>query len=146
MSIEIFLKRGVLVRQEASKAEIADLFNIVERDLEDSSQTEISHDWQFGIAYNAALKLANILVRGSGYRVKGQGHHMNAIAMIPLILGPHTKDDSEYLETCRRKRNIVEYDYVGGATEGDVIELREFVKEFQTEVLEWLSLVNSDQS
>lgn len=139
MTIDNFLKNGVLVKQDSSKDEISDLIKIVERDLEDSAQTEISNDWQFGIAYNAALKLANILVRASGYRVKGQGHHMNTIAMIPLILGNHKKDDADYLETCRRKRNIVEYDCVGGATTEDVKELRGFVQEFQKEVLNWLS-------
>jgi hypothetical protein len=145
MSIDNFIKIGVLVKLDSSKAEIADLLKIVERDLEDSSQTEISDDWQFGIAYNAALKLANILVRSSGYRVKGQGHHMNTIAMIPLILGAHKKDDSDYLDTCGRKRNIVEYDCVGGATAEDVRELREFVVEFQKEVLTWLAKKNYDK-
>jgi hypothetical protein len=81
MSIDNFIKSGVLVKQDSSKTEIADLLKIVERDLEDSAQTEISSDWQFGIAYNAALKLANILIRSSGYRVKGHGHHMNTIAI-----------------------------------------------------------------
>lgn len=59
---------------------------------------------------------------------------MNTIAMIPLVLGEEKKDDSEYLDSCRRKRNIVEYDCVGGATKQDVIELREFVTEFREEV------------
>jgi hypothetical protein len=54
-------------------------------------------------------------------------------------LGEHKRDDSEYLDACRRKRNIVEYDCVGGATPGDVLELREFVQEFKVEVLTWLS-------
>lgn len=139
MTIDNFLKNGVLVKQDSSEDEISDLLKIVERDLEDSAQTEISNDWQFGIAYNAALKLANILVRASGYRVKGQGHHMYTIAMIPLILGNYKKDDADYLDACRRKRNIVEYDCVGGATTEDVKELREFVQEFQKEVLTWLS-------
>lgn len=138
MSIDNFLERGILIRQDSSNQEIEDLLNIVERDIEDSAQTEISYDWQFGIAYNAALKLANILVRASGFRVKGQGHHMNVIAMIPLILGHHKKDDSDYVDTCRRKRNTVEYDCVGGATKEDVQELRDFVLEFQVEVIKWL--------
>ncbi|NOT77512.1 MAG: hypothetical protein HOP07_00755 [Bacteriovoracaceae bacterium] len=139
MSIDNFIKSGILVKQDSSHDEISDLLKIVERDLADSAQTEISDDWQFGIAYNAALKLANILVRASGYRVKGQGHHMNTIAMIPFILGSHKNDDADYLDTCRRKRNIVEYDCVGGATPEDVKELREFVQEFQKEILIWLS-------
>lgn len=145
MSIDNFIKSGVLVKLDSSKDEIADLLKIVERDLEDSSNTSISDDWQFGIAYNAALKLANILVRSSGYRVKGQGHHMNTIAMIPLILGAHKKDDSDYLDTCRRKRNIVEYDCVGGATAEDVRELREFALEFQKEIRIWLAKKNYDK-
>lgn len=56
MSIDDFLKNGILLKQDSSKDEISDLLKIVERDLEDSAQTEISDDWQFGIAYNAALK------------------------------------------------------------------------------------------
>lgn len=55
MSIDKFINSGILVRQDSSKNEITDLLKIVERDLEDSAQTEISDDWQFGIAYNAAL-------------------------------------------------------------------------------------------
>jgi hypothetical protein len=138
MNIDDFIARGILVKQDSSEEEINDLLKIVERDFNDSAQTEISYDWQFGIAYNAALKLATILVRALGYRVKGQGHHMHTFAMIPFILGEHKKDDSEYLDSCRRKRNTVEYDCVGGATKADVAELREFTYDFQQEVIFWL--------
>jgi hypothetical protein len=34
----------------------------VGRDLKDASAGGLSHDWQFGIAYNAALKLCLILL------------------------------------------------------------------------------------
>lgn len=139
MSIDSFLKRGVLVKQASSKEEIEDLLKIVERDLHDSNASEVSHDWQFGIAYNAALKLATILVRSAGYRVKGQGHHMNTIALIPEFLGKDKKEYSDYLDTCRRKRNTVEYDCVGRATKEDVKELRDFVVEFHSKVLEHLN-------
>jgi hypothetical protein len=142
MSIDSLLKRGVLESIAPSKKEIEDLINIVDRDIKDSEASEVSYDWQFGIAYNAALKLASILVRGSGYRVKAGSHHMNTIAVIPLILGQKYKDDSEYLDSCRRKRNTVEYDCVGGATKNDVIELREFVMEFRDVVLKWLKTKN----
>jgi hypothetical protein len=39
----------------------------VERDLDDT-QRDISSDWRFGIAYNAALKLCRILLCAEGYR------------------------------------------------------------------------------
>lgn len=139
MSIDKLLERGALEKRPPSKEELQNLINIVDRDLKDSESSEVSYDWQFGIAYNAALKLANILVRGSGYRVKGGSHHMNTIAMIPLVLGQDKRDDSDYIDACRKKRNIVEYDYVGGATEADAKELREFVKEFRDVVLDWAS-------
>lgn len=138
MSIEIFKSRGVLVEQRSSKEEIEELLKIVDRDMLDSKVSQVSYDWQFGIAYNAALKLATILVRHSGYRVKGQGHHMNTIALISYFLGKETQDYSDYLDTCRRKRNTVEYDCVGGATEQDVIELQEFVLEFKEKVLTFI--------
>jgi hypothetical protein len=138
MSIDKLLKSGVLEKRLSSKQELCDLLNIVDRDIKDSEVREVSCDWQFGIAYNAALKLAGLLVRGSNYRVKSGSHHMNTIAMIPLVLGEVKRDDSEYLDTCRRKRNTVEYDCVGGVTENDVKELREFVIEFRELILKWL--------
>lgn len=136
MSIDNFLKRGILVKQVSSKEEIEELLKIVERDIKDSNASEVSYDWQFGIAYNAALKLATILVRSAGYRVKGQGHHMNTIALIPEFLGRDKKEYSDYLDTCRRKRNTVEYDSIGGVTKADVKELQEFVIELKSAVVE----------
>ena len=138
MTIDEMLKKGTLEKRSSSKKELQDLLNIVNRDLKDSVVQGVSFDWQFGIAYNAGLKLAGILVRGSNYRVKGGSHHMNTIAMIPLVLGEEKRDDSDYLDTCRRKRNTVEYDYVGGVTENDAIELQEFVIEFRGVVMNWL--------
>jgi hypothetical protein len=46
--------------------------------------------------------------------------------------------DAEYLEACRTKRNRVEYDYVGGASDDDVSELLDFAKELRGQVLKWL--------
>lgn len=53
---------------------------IVERDLVDA-EGEISADWRFGIAYNAALKLCTILLDASGYRPE------RALAALPNDCG-----------------------------------------------------------
>ena len=58
---------------------------------------------------------------------------------LPLILGKERNADAVYLDSCRSKRNIVEYDYVGGVTGHDADELIEFVKELKANVLEWLN-------
>ncbi len=57
---------------------------------------------------------------------------------MPLILGNEKKPDAAYLDTCRVKRNKVEYDYVGGASDNDANELIAFVEHLRCEVLEWL--------
>ena len=110
---------------------------IVERDLVDA-EGEISADWRFGIAYNAALKLCTILLHASGYRPEKAMQHYRTIAAVPLILGDERKDDAEYLETCRTKRNMAEYEMAGVATEKDAAELVDFVKELRADVLDWL--------
>ena len=68
MSLEQWAKNGWLRPHKASAREIADLLAIVDRDLKDAGAGDISTDWKFGIAYNAALKLCTILLHASGYR------------------------------------------------------------------------------
>jgi hypothetical protein len=55
-----------------------------------------------------------------------------------LILGVEHRADADYLDNCRKKRNIVEYDYVGGATEDEAAELIAYVLELREKVLAWL--------
>ena len=50
----------------AARDEINKLLAIVDRDLKDATES-ISPDWQFGIAYNAVLKLCTTLLRAEGY-------------------------------------------------------------------------------
>ncbi len=56
-------------------------------------------------------------------------------------LKPHRASKSEsavYLEACRVKRNTVEYDMAGAASESEAAELLQFAKELREEVLNWL--------
>jgi len=57
---------------------------------------------------------------------------------MPLILGNVRKEDAKYLDTCRVKRNVIEYDYVGGATEDDANELVGFAEVLREDVLIWI--------
>lgn len=138
MTLEQWAKNRWLKPHRTSLQEIDNLLKIVDRDLEDSKKS-VSSDWQFGIAYNAALKLATILLAASGYRAERSLQHYRTLQAIPLILGNKYRADAEYLETCRKKRNIVEYDYVGGATENDAKELINFVSTFREVVVAWLA-------
>ena len=137
MSLQQWAANGWLKSHKTCTQEISDLFSIVDRDLLDA-ETGISPDWRFGIAYNAALKLCMILLYTSGYRAEHSLQHYRTIHSLPIILGSTREKDAEYLEACRKKRNIVEYDYVGGATEDDAKELITFVKELRENVIDWL--------
>lgn len=142
MSLTKWAEQGWLSPHRSSQKEINSLLKIVDRDLNDAAGHEISNDWRFGIAYNAALKLCTILLHASGYRVIGVGHHYRTIRALPVILGKKWENDARYLDTCRNKRNIVEYDYVGGVSEGDVEELIQFVRQLRNVVLAWLKEVH----
>ena len=98
----------------------------------------VSADWRFGIAYNAALKCCTALLHASGFRADVAQAHFRTINALPEILGDTWKSDANYLNRCREKRNTVEYDMVGVATENDVKELLEFTKKLQKAVVEWL--------
>ena len=137
MSLKQWADNGWLTPHRTSLQEIRNLLSIVERDLNDA-QGNISADWRFGIAYNAVLKLCRILLSAEGYRPAHELQHYRTLAALPEILGEAKKEDAKYLDDCRKKRNIVEYDYIGGASESDADELVEFVKEFKEEVIRWL--------
>lgn len=137
MSLAQWAENGWLRPHKTSAKEIADLLRIVERDLRDASSS-ISTDWQFGISYNAALKLCTVLLYASGYKPEKTLQHYRTIQALPLILGQHYKEDAKYLDTCRNKRNIAEYDYVGGVSPDDVTELSEFINELREVIMQWL--------
>jgi hypothetical protein len=137
MSLKQWEDNGWLKPHRTSRQEIGNLLNIVERDLTDASE-KISADWRFGIAYNAALKLCRILLSAEGYRPSHELQHYRTLAALPEILGEAKKADAKYLDDCRKKRNIAEYEYVGGASKSDADELIKFAKQLRDDVITWL--------
>lgn len=137
MTLENWQANSWLRQHDSSPQEIRDLLQIVDRDLEDA-QRDLSADWRFGIAYNAALKLCTVLLYASGFRAEKNLQHYRTIQALPLILGDKRKNDTDYLDTCRVKRNQAEYDRVGVVSEGEATELIGFVKELRAIVCLWL--------
>lgn len=137
MSLLQWANNGWVRPHTTSPQEIGNLLAIVERDLADA-EGAISADWRFGIAYNAALKLCTVLLHAAGYRADRTMQHHRTLAALPLILGSGWQDDARYLDTCRMKRNTVEYDMAGAATHQDAAELTEFAGNLRVHVLAWL--------
>jgi len=143
MTLQQWADNGWLRSHRTSTKEIGDLLEIVDRDLDDAIKG-LSNDWKFGIAYNAALKLCTILLYAEGYRAERNLQHYRTIQAMPKILGESKKADAEYLDNCRTKRNIAEYEYVGAVSETEADELVSFTKEFKTEVAGWLQKNHPD--
>ncbi len=127
---------------KTSRQEISELLKIVDRDLQDAGGN-ISADWQFGIAYNAALKLCTILLYAEGYRPERNLAHFRTIEALSEILGSDHRDNVEYLQSCRSKRNQVEYDSVGGVTADDARELVGFAQELREKTTKYLEKKHS---
>jgi|TARA_B100000315_G_scaffold5902_1_gene5911 hypothetical protein len=138
MSLQDWFNNGWLRKHKTSNQEIANLLEIVKRDIKDAEFSEVSPDWRFGIAYNAALKLCTILLYAEGFKPERNLAHYRTIQAMSLILGNRKEEDVNYLNTCRIKRNTIEYDYAGGTTHSDADELISFVSDLQDEVFVWI--------
>ncbi len=138
MSLQDWFRFGWIRPHQTNPEQIAELLAIVERDMTDAASGQLSPDWQFGIAYNAALKLCTILLYAEGFRPERTLAHYRTIQALPLILGDNRKNDADYLDTCRAKRNTVEYDLAGQTTREEAEELLDFCRDLRTDVLAWL--------
>lgn len=139
MSLQQSLQMGLLRPHKTSPEEIHNLWKLADRDINDAASAGgLSQDWRFNIAYNAALQLCTLLLAAEGCApAKGQLSHYRVLQSLPLIL-PNRQNDAEYLDACRQKRNKVEYDFAGIASQKDADELIAFVQELRAAVLAWL--------
>ena len=135
MSLQVWSRNGWLKPHRTDCQELSNLLAIVDRDLADAASCELSNDWRFGIAYNAALKLCTMMLYAAGYMPEKNLAHYRTLLSLEFTLGPHRKDDAVYLDSCRTKRNHVEYDYVDGASAAEAQELLDFSKELRAEVV-----------
>ena len=139
MTLESWQKNGWLRPHNTSKKEARGILDLVERDLSDASRVEISKDWQFNIAYNAGLQLATLILYAAGYRTgRGESKHYRIIQALPLVMGQRFSATRDYLDNCRRKRNVSEYDAAGTISQKEAEDLLQTVREFKVEVETWL--------
>jgi uncharacterized protein (UPF0332 family) len=143
MTLTKWEEYGWVRKHKTDRKQIGNLLAITDRNLLDA-KGNISVDARFAIAYNAALQLCTVLLYATGYRPERSRKHEHTIKALPLILGKEKELDAKYLDTCRTKRHIVEYDYVGSVTDSDVDELIEYVQELQRDVRDWLNKNHPD--
>jgi hypothetical protein len=101
------------LKHKTSKKELDNMRALIARDLADASLAGLSADRRFATAYNAALQAANMAIACVGYRIVSKvGHHRVSLESTKLVLGKAAHKYADYFETCRRKRNTIDYTFL----------------------------------
>jgi hypothetical protein len=137
---ELLASKRLEHRGHTNTSEIENLRKLVERDLTDAALPGLSADRTFATAYNAALQLFKMVLACAGYRVSSTlpGHHQTSFEAAGLVLGPAGRPFADYFETCRRQRNVIDYDYAEVATDEEAQLLREKLDEYRQFVESWI--------
>ena len=142
MSWQTLLANGSVNTHTTSRQEIENLRELVTRDLKDAEIEGLSDDRRFATAYNAVLQLSKMSIACSGYRVSSNktGHHRTTFDAVKNAIGTVDVENlADYFETCRRKRNLIDYDATEVASETEADELVEKGREFQTIIEDWIA-------
>jgi hypothetical protein len=137
MSLKDWLKNGWLVEHKTSRAEIADLVGVIDRDFDDCETSGLSADWRLNIAYNAALQAATAALAASGYRAVREAHHYRVIQSLAYTIGADRQLITQF-DRFRKKRNIGEYDRAGTVSDQEAAEMVALTKNLRDDVYTWL--------
>ena len=137
-----WLAKGDVKTHQTSKQELDNLRALIARDLADAAITELSADRRFATAYNAALQTGTLAIACSGYGVSARsGHHKVTFEAAAVAVGKEASALSDYFDTCRRKRNIIDYMTSSVATDTEADELLGKVREFHQLVETWITAI-----
>jgi uncharacterized protein (UPF0332 family) len=127
-------------RHQTSKKELDNMRALIARDLADASIAGLSADRRFATAYNAALQAANMAIAVAGYRIVSKvGHHRVSLDTTKLVLGKSADKYADYFETCRRKRNTIDYTFSNVATETEAKEILDQAADFYNKIEDWIA-------
>ena len=123
-----------------SKQELEDLRAVIERDIWDAGLTGLSADRSFATSYNAALQTAKMTTARAGYRVVARkGHHQVVFEPAELAPGPSVSKLIAYFDTCRRKRNTLDYGVANVVSDTEAAELLQKAQEFKQHAEAWIA-------
>ncbi len=138
MSLIDWERNGWLTPHRTSPQEISELLAIVQRDLQDSRARDVSADWRFNIAYNAALQAAKAALAASGYRVaRGTDSHHRTLESLAHTIGLDNVSVRR-LGVFRKRRNTAEYDHAGVTSDAEADEMRVLAESIRDQVQGWL--------
>jgi hypothetical protein len=135
--LESWRNSGHLQPHQTSAQEIAGLLAVGRRDLAKSRTPGLGGDWEFNIAYNAALVFAQAALAACGYRTKGVGHHYWLVRSLEHTVGLAAEAVAQ-LDAFREKRNTATYDQAGLVSDQEAREMQELAEQLRDAVQVWL--------
>jgi uncharacterized protein (UPF0332 family) len=143
MSWKRLLQSHSVHRHTASRQELSDIRRLVKRDFADAAIPTLSEDRRFATAYNAALQTAKMAIACAGYRIASvPGHHRLTFEAAKLSLGKQAEQLADYFDSCRRKRNEIDYTGATIATATEADELLAHAQSFLKMVEEWIEITH----
>ena len=137
MSLSVWLQNGWLVSHTASRDEIRRLLELADRDLKDSAVPGLSTDWQFSVAYNAALLCAAAALAAAGFRASREAHHFRVIQSLALTVCWLEVRATE-LDRFRKKRNIADYERAGTVSDVEAQRMLAIARDLRRSVEAWV--------
>jgi hypothetical protein len=129
-----------IVPETTTPQEIDNYQELAKRAFADAMlDAPLSDDGRFERAYDAARALATVVVRSSGYRVRGSGgNHYTTFLALEIADATRFAPFAAYFNVCREKRNQVSYVAPGTVTRTEVEEILRVVPKFRDAVDRWL--------
>lgn len=133
-----------VVRHSTTREELTALRGAAERNLADAALPALSTENRFGLAYEAALLMAKMVIACAGYRVKGPGAHLTTFQALELGMGPRVARQASFFDQCRRKRNVLSYEHAGAASDTEAAEILREAEKLRTDVEAWIAREHPD--
>jgi len=131
MPYEKLLKQARIGVYRAASREVQQLLQVSLRDLNAGQKNlDVSSDWAYTMAYNAALQACRALMLHEGYRPRGADQHATVVAFIEETLGSEFNSQVHLLDQMRRKRHRVIYEVSGLIGREEAEQAIAFAQEF----------------
>lgn len=137
MSLESYSRSRWIRRHDSSSREIADLFALADRDIEQSQVPGLGPEWRFDIAYNSALQSAIAALAAAGFRAERANKHLRVIECLEFTVGLD-RTTVRVFDRFRRKRHVAVYDRVGAVSDREAMEMLELAKQLRQRVETWI--------
>lgn len=132
------LDKNKIQKHSTSPEEIKELLGAIERDMKDASLPGLSTDRAFATAYNSAMLMGKVVMAVEGYRTKGADNHRTTFDFLEMTGIAEFKDDPIFFNSCRKKRNTIDYDHDSVASAKESEELIGAVDYFYEKLKKWL--------